>query len=209
MKKLLVILFVLFTTNLLSQEFISYKQNSITGYETKSNDYSGKRIVKIDGNFIKVELPDNTNYHAGIKSKSTEVRSGKKGLIYTTNDNCIVYVRFDNIFMNLEKFNKNYYTYYLPNYIKPSQEEIERDSIAAKHKINVYLYGEFTAECIKQKKVKPGMAGSAVTVILGIPKAINQTESKNLIQEQLVYDNIYVYLENGIVTVVQQRFSNE
>jgi AAA15 family ATPase/GTPase len=71
--------------------------------------------------------------------------------------------------------------------------------------LNVKLYGQFSADCIKEGEVKPGMAGTAVLKILGTPNSINQTETENMITEQLVYDKVNVYLENSIVTAIQRH----
>ncbi|AFG37657.1 hypothetical protein [Spirochaeta africana] len=54
-------------------------------------------------------------------------------------------------------------------------------------------------------EVRPGMSRDAVIESWGFPETINETRSFDTLREQFVYGNRrYVYLENGIVTSVQQ-----
>ena len=65
------------------------------------------------------------------------------------------------------------------------------------------MYGELTANCIRDKKIKPGMKEIGIILIKGQPNKINTTETEHTISNQYVYDEMYVYTENGIVTTIQ------
>jgi hypothetical protein len=56
-------------------------------------------------------------------------------------------------------------------------------------------------------KIFIGMGKDDVLKLLGEPKSVNKTITKNNINEQWVYDNFYtyIYVDNGVVTAYQTK----
>lgn len=194
--------------NLKAQKYISNRQSYIASNSTESIFLDETRYILITGDNFEIELPDNKLLKGTLTLKSDETKDGRKIKIYETDKGCFLVINNGNIFLNLYKTNDIAYTYYLDNYVEPpakSDKEKQEEIKEWEYNLNIELYGKFSADCIKEGKVKPGMAGTAVLEILGIPNTINQTETQNIIEEQLVYDDIYVYLKNSIVTAIQRR----
>jgi len=198
------ILIIFSAYDLNAQKFISKRQHYITN--DSEGEYKDKpRVILITGNKFEIELPNDIILKGTLTLISDETKAGKIINSFKTDKECILVVNEDNIFLNLFKTDGIAYTFYLDNYIEPTEEEKQKTNEEIEYKLNVELYGKFTADCIKEGKVKPGMDGVAVLLILGTPEVINQTETENIISEQLVYDDMYVYLENGKVTAIQRR----
>jgi hypothetical protein len=205
---LLIIFLLIEILDLKAQEYISNRQSYISDNSTESIFLNETRNIIISGNNFEIELPDNKLIKGTLILKSDEIKNGRNVKIYETDKGCILVINSDNIFLNLYKTNDIAYTYYLENYVEPpakSDLEKQKEDEERKYNFNVELYGQFSADCIKEGEVKPGMTGTAVLKILGTPNTINQTETKNKITEQLVYDDVYVYLKNSIVTAIQRH----
>lgn len=61
----------------------------------------------------------------------------------------------------------------------------------------------FEYEAIKNKQVQPGMSEDALLLTFGVPDRVNRTVTQNRLMKQYIYNHRYVYVENGIVTTVQ------
>ena len=208
MKKLFILLvFIPFIS--FAQEFISKKQSVTIGFSTHPIAYNKEIVIKIINDEIEFELPDSGLFLSSIIAKRKFKKDGYDATELKTKNGCIIYIYKDYLFMNLSKFNNAYISYYLENYIEPTPEEKAKSEELADYNLNIKLYGKFNADCIKEKKVKIGMKDTAVLKILGVPQSINKTEIKTVISEQWIYDNINIYLDNGIVTAIQQHLSNE
>lgn len=194
--------------NLYAQKFIS-KSLLVSGNQSDEEIFMEEpRTLIISNNTYEIELPDKTVLKGKLTFTSSEILDGKKVNIYNTEDGCPLVIGEDNIFFNLMRTHNIAISYYLNNYIKPpekTEEEKQREFEKFEYEHNIDNYGKFSADCIKEGKVKIGMKGLAVLEILGIPNTINQTETENTLIEQLVYDTKYVYLTNGIVTTIQSR----
>jgi len=64
-------------------------------------------------------------------------------------------------------------------------------------------YGQTTYNKLKQGYYWIGMTREMATISLGSPKDINRTVGSWGVHEQWVYDSIYLYFENGILTSYQ------
>lgn len=208
MKKLLLPILLLFSIATYAQEYVSHKQSFIEGNNTESTVTNQTRTITILGDRFKAELPDDNTIEGSLTLQSTD--DNKK--VYKTDKGCILIVNDDNIFLNMYKTHDIAYSFYLENHIEPTEEEkaaakaeIERETEEYMYNVHVDLYGEFTANCMREGSVKPGMKREAVAAMLGTPEVINETETTNSIKEQWVYDDMYVYMEKGLVSAVQRR----
>ena len=73
------------------------------------------------------------------------------------------------------------------------------------YKVNVEVYGKFTADCLKEGIIKPGMNGTAVLLVLGTPTDLIERETKSGFSSHLVYENMDVFIENNIVSSIVKR----
>ena len=210
MKKLTLIIAIVFSGMLMqAQEYVSNRQSYSLGYSVKEVNTYDTIIISIEGDNFKVKLPTDGSLLTGtltLQSDETTV-DGKKYKSYLTDKGCPFSIFEDYIFLNLDLTHNAFISYYFNNYVEPTEEENRIIEEMVEYKIHVELYGKFTADCIKEGVVKPGMDGIAVFFIFGTPNQINQTETKYVMQEQLVYDDKYVYLENGIVTAIQSTIN--
>jgi len=55
------------------------------------------------------------------------------------------------------------------------------------------------------KNLKVGLNDSETRVYLGVPKSVNKSVTSNGETEQWIYDNLYLYFENGILTSWQEQ----
>jgi hypothetical protein len=80
-----------------------------------------------------------------------------------------------------------------------------------KERAEEYLaqYGEDIWEAVLQGKVKPGMSAEACQLSWGKPKEVNETIGQGSVQEQWVYDDNYLYMENGVLKTIQRRVDSE
>jgi len=88
--------------------------------------------------------------------------------------------------------------------INENGELIESDKLNNEH--NIVKISDSTNVPVMKEEPKIGM--TEMDVILstwGYPKKRNTTTTVNGTREQLVYDRGYIYLENGIVTAIQER----
>ncbi len=190
--------------NLIAQKYISNRQSYMEGNSSKSIYLDETRYIRINGNQFEVELPDNSLLKGTLTLISDETKDGKRIIVYKTDKGCILVINSDNIFLNLYKTNDIAYTYYLDNYIEPTEKEKQEIKEKTEYEIHVKQYGKLSADCIKDGVIRIGMSGLAVLLVKGTPLAINQTETENLITEQLVYNDMYIYLENGTVSAIQR-----
>ena len=74
-------------------------------------------------------------------------------------------------------------------------EEIERRS----------FFSEEEKQLIREQKVQMGMRSELLRCVFGYPSDINRTVTSNSTSEQWVFrnDGWYVYVENGVVTSLQ------
>lgn len=64
-------------------------------------------------------------------------------------------------------------------------------------------YGEVGGEMAYYGKPWIGMSGSAAVDMFGQPKSINTTKMEGYKGDQWVYDNMYLYFDNGVLTAIQ------
>ena len=212
MKSKLILLIALFLNlSLLAQTFISQKQ-SFFG-EIGEGTTKKERKVIIDGEKFLIILPDSTEFKGILKFDSEKIINNFTQKVYKIDGGGIIVLNEDNVFANLygTKY-KSAITYYLDNFIEPTDEEKLREKLESDKKIaedlfkiDVEIFGEITAKCIQDKKVRPGMKEVAIIPILGKPKSINKTETSNNISKQYVYENKFIYTKNGIVTTIQSE----
>lgn len=202
-KSFLLLASVIISQIAIAQVFISNKQ-SHSSSDSEKEYFQKKKVTISDDNFV-AELPNGQVLKGVIILTSDEIKDGKKVKIYKTDKNCVLVLNEDYIFLNLYRTDNIAYTFYLDNYVEPTEADKKITQEKTKYELNVKFYGKFTADCIKEGKVKPGMDGVAALLLLGTPNTINKTETAESISEQLVYDNMYVYLKNGIVEAIQTR----
>lgn len=208
--RLLTLIFILGTFSLTAQTYISKKQSYYGDDPDKEIFVTGERKIIINENNFQIDLPDEPLFKGTYTLTTNVLQDGFKQLVYKIDGGGLFAVNKDNVFVNLYATHDKGYVFYLDNYVEPTKEEkrIAKEEIDKKvalslYKTHVKLFGEFTADCIKIKKVKPGMKEIAIVLILGQPNSINKTETMNSISKQYVYDNMYVYSDNGIVTTIQ------
>ncbi len=212
MKTKLTLLFaLLLNLTIIAQTFISQKQ-SYFGDNGKII-IEGERKVIIDGGKFSMLLPNNTEFKGTLKFTSEKIVNGFNQKIYNIDGDGLIVLNEDNVFANLYATRyETAITYFLENYVELTEEEklkekAERDRKVAEFslKTDIKIFGELTAKCIQDKKVRPGMKEVALVLILGQPKSINKTETMDGVTKQYVYENKYIYTENGIVTTIQSE----
>jgi hypothetical protein len=81
--------------------------------------------------------------------------------------------------------------------------KIQKAEWAELEKIYIKKYGQTTYSKLKQGYYWIGMTREMATISLGSPNDINRTVGSWGVHEQWVYDNLYLYFENGILTLYQ------
>ena len=188
-----------------AQKYISNRQSYYDAASSQEVYLNQSRSILINGNKFEIELLDKTILKGTITALPVEYVNGKKVIPFKTDKDCILAIYPDMIFLNLFATDKIAISYYLENYAETTPDDKRKADAITEYKLNVESYGKFSADCIKEGKVKPGMNGVAALLILGVPNTINQTETINGLTEQLVYEDQYVYIENGIVKTIQRR----
>jgi hypothetical protein len=194
------------------QNYESNKQSYLKGSETKFTPVTGRKLVTVDNNKLFAELPTGGTFNGTLKLSGDQVYHGKTGKKYELGDNDLMVVYDDEIFLNLMRHKGIAITYYLTNYIEPNSEQQKLNDKEAEevgYKMDLELYGKFTADCIREKRVKVGMDLIGIEPILGEPIRINVTETTNSFSQQYVYPNMYIYTEMDKVTAIQQTFDNK
>ena len=64
-------------------------------------------------------------------------------------------------------------------------------------------FGNYYFDLVLKHELKIGMNSRMAKLIEGFPNKINRTETQNTIYEQWVYDEKYLYFENGKLTTIQ------
>lgn len=209
MKKITFLLY-LFSSIVFSQTFISNLQSYYDVEKSETIYIKDKRIIKIKVPNFSVELPDNSELKGTLTFWEDEIKDGFKVKSYKIDGGGVIAVFRDNVFFNLSATHDIAYSFYLDNFIEPTEEDkkIEKEERNRKVAESVYqtevkIFGKLTADCIRNKRVKPGMKEVALPLILGQPNSINTTETLYGTTKQYVYDNKFVYVEKGIVTSIQ------
>jgi len=195
-----------------SQTYVSQK-SSYSDPETYDEVFvDGENKIIIDGNKFFLTLPpNNVEFSGTFKREMSKPKNGESHEILKIDGGGLIDFGDDLIWVNLyaTDFN-NGYTFFLDNWVEPTEEEkritqekIDKNVADELYKTHIEIYGKFTADCMKDGKVKIGMKAIVIPVIMGQPNSINETETANKISRQYVYDNQYIYSENGIVTTIQ------
>ena len=135
--------------------------------------------------------------NATFKREISKDKDGKSREILKIVGGGLVYIFEDLIWMSLYETDFNSaYAFFLDNYEenKIAKEKMDKKVAEEVHKSDIIIFGKFTANCIKDKKVKIGMNELAISIILGKPNKINTTETATKVYKQYVYDNQYVGL---------------
>lgn len=196
---------------LMSQDFISHTQSY---YSPKHHEdiYINKTLrISLTDDEYWLEWPDGQVLSGGLSLYSDTVLNGEPVKIYVTDKKCPISVFNDHIFVNFYRTHDQYYVYHLDNYIFPTEEEkkkMKEENLQAAEKMeyeaNVELFGEFAADCIKQGVVKPGLTEAVVVLIKGEPIRINKMVVRNLEVRQFVYEDMYIYVDDGVVSSIQR-----
>ena len=210
---LILVVFQLLVLHTSAQTFISQKQEIYTFKTQKTISVIGERKIVIEGNNFDMDLPNGEKLKGTLKFISDQVkRNGFVEKIYSTNAGVSIYLDFNKVLVITDEKPWIAYSFLLANYIKPTEEELILDQQwddqqieKRRFKNDVKYYGEFTAKCIQDKKVRPMMKELAITEILGEPISVNKTVTINMIRRQYVYKDTYIYTENGIVTTIQTK----
>jgi hypothetical protein len=191
--------------SLKAQKYISKRQSYFTKSSTEDKYLNQTRTVFINSNKFEIELLDKSILKGTLTPLPTEYKNGKKIKAYKTDKGCILAIYPGLVFLNLFATDSIAITYYFDNYVEPTSDEKQKTEDEVEYNVNVKMYGKFTADCIKEGKVKPGMDEVAALLMLGTPNTINQTETVNGMSEQFVYDDMFVYFENGKLTAIQRK----
>jgi len=81
--------------------------------------------------------------------------------------------------------------------------KLKKAEYAKLEKEYIKKYGQKTYNKLKEGHYWIGMNREMATISLGSPNEINRTVSSWGVHEQWVYDNIYLYFENGKLTSYQ------
>jgi len=201
-----------------AQTFISQKQR-IDSTGVDAIYITSERKVIVDSNYFEADLPNHTILKGTFKFyKETVSKDGLKSKAYKIDGGNMFWISKDMIFFNLFETRGDAFWFFLPgcNNCYGSVEPTNAEKIAKKklsdekHRKSMIaiwseMYGAFTVKCIVDKKIRPLMKEIAIPLILGQPNTINKTETANEISNQYVYNDTYVYTENGIVTVIQSK----
>ena len=212
MKLEFTLLFIFLLAVCKGQDYQSNKQSYLKGYETKFTPVIGDKSISIKNDTLFAELPTGDTFNGEIRFFGNQTSSGKTGKRYDIGNNDLIVVYEDEIFLNLEKHKGIVITYFLTNYKEPSPEQRKLNKLEeekAEYKINLELYGKFTADCIEEKKVKIGMNYMGIEAILGKPLSINATQTAKSFDQQYVYKNMYIYTQMNKVTSIQQTFESK
>jgi hypothetical protein len=199
MKNLNIIIFLLLCNLSSSQTFQSARQ-SYYDKQLKSEVFvEENRKLVIENDSFYVELPNYPDLKGTLKlSSEKQKESGFVTKVYKINNGDLIWV------------NETIFTLYLDNYKKPTVEEtkainakVAKNVKDIKFKTQVEFFGEFTAQCIRDNQIKPGMKEAGIILLKGRPNKINKTETMRTVSKQYVYDDMYIYTENGIVTTIQ------
>jgi hypothetical protein len=189
-----------------AQNYESNKQKYLKKSATEFIPINTHKIISISGDSLIAELPTGESFNGTMKFSGNQTSHGKTGKKFDLGDNDLMVVYEDEIFLNLTRHKGIAITYYLTNYKEPNaeqQKQNKQEDDEAEYKMNLKLYGKFTADCIKERKVKVGMNYMGVFDILGQPLKRNTTQTENSIKQQFVYDNMYIYTEFDKVTAIQ------
>jgi hypothetical protein len=211
MKKFLLPFFIFLSLSLQAQKFVSTKQSIMGGGNPEPIRVEQTKVIEITGNNFTAELPDGGILKGTITLESEKEIQGQKVKIFKTDKGCPFVINEDNVFINLFKTDDVAYSFYLDNYVEPTEEETakarekqEKDLEEWSYNSHVKMFGKFSADCMREGIVKPGMKREAVAILLDVPQTINLTETTNTTKEQWVYDDLYIYIENGEVTAIQR-----
>ncbi len=107
--------------------------------------------------------------------------------------------RYYNLSLLLEDINGEQLVYSIDNLLKSDY------FIISKRDADKYLkqYGKENFDRILSGKVKIGMTKDMCTLSWGEPKKINETITSGKKSEQWVYENNYLYFDNGILSAIQ------
>lgn len=207
----IIILLFLIIPSLKSQEFISHTQ-SYYSPEEHEDVYIHKTLkVSIDEGTYSVEWPDGQTINGDLYLYNDTIFEGKPVKMYLTDKKCPITVFHDHIFINFYRTHDQYYVYHLDNYVFPTEAEkqkMKEQNIEAARKMeyeaNVEIFGEFAADCIREGVVKSGLKEAVVILILGEPIRINNTVNRNLEVKQYVYEDRFIYFEDGVVSTIQR-----
>lgn len=209
MKKITWLLYF-FTSFVFSQTFISNMQSYYDVEKSETIYIKDKRIISINEPNFSVELPDNSELKGTLTFWEEKIKDGFKVKSYKIDGGGVIAVFKDNVFFNLHATQDIAYSFYLDNFIEPTEAEKKKEKEERNKKVaesiyqtHIKMFGRLTADCIRNVRVRPGMKEVALPLVLGHPNSINTTETLYSTTKQYVYDNKFVYVEKGIVTSIQ------
>ena len=162
---ILISILSIFSNAIFSQTFESKKQSYFDKVSGDEIFVDNIRKFILDNNNFSVELPDDSKLDGTLKLSSEKItESGFKQKVYKIDGGGLIALNEDNIFLNLYATHDTAFTLFLENYIEPTEKEkeeekarIEKSTEEFMHKTHIKMYGELTANCIRDKKIKPGM----------------------------------------------------
>ena len=198
-----IITLLLICSKAYSQTYVSEKQTYYFAEKEIDNEkiFNDNRTFIVSEDTYFIEMPDNKIITGRFKKVKIEETNEYK---YEMEKGGFFQIGDEKIFMNLYKTDyKCIVNFYLDNGYEIDKKKRNETVTENNYQSNIRVFGEFTAKCIKDKEVRVGMKRIAIVLILGQPNEINETETKSMLSEQWVYENQYVYTENGIVTTIQ------
>jgi hypothetical protein len=205
LKLTFLILFISPFNIIFAQKFISNHQESIIGTRPAVVFKNNARVLIIENGFFDVELPKRGRLTGSLTLESEEEINGFKKQVFKTDQDCILVIDENLIFLNLFRTDDMAHTFFLENYVEPSESEKIKKAKETEYTVNVEVYGKFTADCMKEGTIKPGMNGTAVLLVLGTPIDLIERETKSGFSSHLVYENLDVFIENNIVSSIVKR----
>lgn len=188
-----------------AQKFISHHQESSIGTKPPVVIKNNTRVLIIENGFFDIELPKRGRLTGSLTLESEEEINGFKKQVFKTDQDCILVIDENLIFLNLYRTDDMAHTFFLENYIEPSESGKIKKAKETEYKVNVEVYGKFTADCLKEGIIKPGMNGTAVLLVLGTPTDLIERKTKSGFSSHLVYENMDVFIENNIVSSIVKR----
>lgn len=195
--------------------YFSNRQSIIDFDKYNIPDNHGKREISIRGSNYKIELPDNTVLSGALTfDKEYTGDEGKKYKRYNLNNEGSLIIG-EHIVVYLKKTHNKVFTYYLNEELK--KETVKRE-LTEKEKLykfqeelrtNVintlkHNYDPFTQVCLEERKVRIGMDGKAVSLLLDDKIRVQTTQTANGTTEIQTYKNYIIHVTNGKVDAISE-----
>lgn len=216
MKNSLLLFLILFSLSVQAQRliYVSDRQGVFDLKKVDRLNHQGKRMIILADNQFRIELPDTTDLSGTLTfEKDFTNDKGERYIHFQLDNGGILVLGDQNLTLALTETHKKIFTFYIDKALTGDKKEFTEAARMRQFKHQVQSttinalkknYDEFTQKCLDDRKVRIGMDGKAVHLLLDDKIRVQTTETASGTTEIQTYKNYIIHVTNGKVDAISK-----